>query len=443
MRLATCFALLVASAEAFRAAVPGPRVVITPRASVRLGSPGGEPGKGESAQEPAAGLGLKAVWQATEAFGKVASLVRGAPDAAPDGVALAPASIDEAVARLRADYERDYFISGEVDEALYAEDCEFADPFASFRGRQRFVDNLRNLAGGFITDARIRTLDTSLERDGERPSYTTRLLVKLQLALPWRPVLAWVWGVEHVFDPRTALVVQHIERWEVSPGEGVRQLFRPGPPDGLAQGQAGSAPAAGVKAGQAAAAEGGPPAEPKLDPVLGPAVRLLRRVGALAPEEDGWEGEPTAWAQQESLPQRLSAWTAANLGGLKQAIVERAAGEYDAGAIDARIDREVVADGVVLYSFTGCPFCKRAKEALAEEGARFSAIELDLDEEGAAVRARLGARTGRTSMPSVWIGGKYYGGCNDGSGADAPGLLPLRDAGKLRPLLREVRAVSR
>ena len=67
----------------------------------------------------------------------------------------------------------------------------------------------------------------------------------------------------------------------------------------------------------------------------------------------------------------------------------------------------------------------------ASPQATYSVLELDLDEEGAALRARLGRRTGRTSVPSVWIGGEYYGGLNDG-----PGLVPLEAEGLLEPKLR-------
>ena len=50
---------------------------------------------------------------------------------------------EELVERLRADYDRNYFLTGDIDVPLYTEDCEFADPFTSFRGRQRFVQNLK------------------------------------------------------------------------------------------------------------------------------------------------------------------------------------------------------------------------------------------------------------------------------------------------------------
>ena len=51
--------------------------------------------------------------------------------------------------------------------------------------------------------------------------------------------------------------------------------------------------------------------------------------------------------------------------------------------------------------------------------------------DGAAMRARLGARTSRTSVPSIWIGGEYVGGLNDG-----PGILPLDAEGALEPKLK-------
>ena len=47
--------------------------------------------------------------------------------------------------RLRADYDRNYFLTGDIDVPLYTEDCEFADPFTSFRGRQRFVAKSEDL----------------------------------------------------------------------------------------------------------------------------------------------------------------------------------------------------------------------------------------------------------------------------------------------------------
>lgn len=199
----------------------------------------------EARDDGEASVFSKGVWFAAEALGRAAALAR--PGPSPLAGSSAPGSLEEAIRRLKNDYEgtlddaRPYFLSGKMDAGLYAADCEFADPFVSFRGTKRFEDNLANLAGGFILDSSARVLNTTTDLGdvelGTPPSYTTRLMVKLQLNLPWKPMLAWPWGVEHVFDPDRLLIVKHIERWEVSPGEGVRQLLTASRGRGLQQGQ--------------------------------------------------------------------------------------------------------------------------------------------------------------------------------------------------------------
>merc|ERR1719247_3208892 len=171
----------------------------------------------------------KGAWFAAELAGKAKAALSGAPERGP--TTEPPRSVSEAVDRIKLDYEGPegpYFLTGRMDAGVYDEDCEFADPFVSFNGRARFEENLANLAGGFITDSSVRPISSSLEG----LSYKTKLMVKLRLALPWSPVLAWPWGVEHVLEEQsdgTVVVVRHLESWDVSAGEGVRQLFRSGP----------------------------------------------------------------------------------------------------------------------------------------------------------------------------------------------------------------------
>lgn len=207
----------------------------------RMTSLDSKSGKSEAESEDSLGnLFGKATWIGAEALGNIAANLRGAkPPSVAESVPIStfgvpPASRSEAVDRLKAEYDAAYFISGKLDEALYAEDCEFADPFASFKGRARFKANLENLAGGFITDSDVRLLD--LTTDSDHASVTSRCMVRLSLALPWRPVLAWVWGVRHEFGaekPLENVFVRHIESWEISPLDGVLQVFRAGPEKGL------------------------------------------------------------------------------------------------------------------------------------------------------------------------------------------------------------------
>lgn len=181
-----------------------------------------------------------------------------------------------------------------------------------------------------------------------------------------------------------------------------------------------------------------PPVRPLMDPIAGPLVSVARRLGLLPNAEDGgWTGEPTAWARRDSVPQRLSELSQSRLAGMKQWVAERAAGEFDAEAIDRRLEELVGSSGVLIFSFTNCPFCKGSKELLDAKGVRYRVVELDLEPQGAAMRARLGARTGRTSVPSVWVAGECVGGLNDG-----PGLAPLDADGLLEPKLRAVGAMA-
>lgn len=49
-----------------------------------------------------------------------------------------PISRKDAVARLKTDFDRFYFVTGRMDLDLYEPDCVFADPFVAFEGRERF-----------------------------------------------------------------------------------------------------------------------------------------------------------------------------------------------------------------------------------------------------------------------------------------------------------------
>ena len=51
---------------------------------------------------------------------------------------------------------------------------------------------------------------------------------------------------------------------------------------------------------------------------------------------------------------------------------------------------------------------------------------------GYALRAELAEATGRTSVPALYVGGSFVGGCNDGG---LGGVMTLDRNGGLRPLL--------
>jgi len=171
----------------------------------------------------------KASWYAAEALGKIFAPdkndKKSSKNTFDESIDLnqPPKSLDEALRRIQLDNDRSYFLSGEVDVQAYDPNCVFSDPFVSFAGRDRFVENLANL-GSFITKYDAKMLGYDVENEGSRVK--TKVMVKLELNLPWKPVLAWPWGVTYDIDPQTLLVTNHAESWDIEPWEGVKQVFR-------------------------------------------------------------------------------------------------------------------------------------------------------------------------------------------------------------------------
>ena len=64
-----------------------------------------------------------------------------------DSALLLQLTREEAIATIRDDYNKNYFVSGVGEMEAYASDCYFADPFAGFSGTERFKNNVSNLGG--------------------------------------------------------------------------------------------------------------------------------------------------------------------------------------------------------------------------------------------------------------------------------------------------------
>jgi glutaredoxin 3 len=165
------------------------------------------------------------------------------------------------------------------------------------------------------------------------------------------------------------------------------------------------------------------------------------RVDASSKMDDkGRVGEPMEWSESSSLANQFSKAVASNSLGykFKQFVADIVARDYDEEVITAQvndfIDSYSSSTPIVMFSFSTCPFCRRAKDYLDEQGISYQAMELDElpENQGNEIRAVLGKKTKRTSVPSIFVRGTYIGGCNDG-----PGLLPLGDSGELEKMLQQ------
>jgi glutaredoxin 3 len=79
---------------------------------------------------------------------------------------------------------------------------------------------------------------------------------------------------------------------------------------------------------------------------------------------------------------------------------------------------------VVMYTTGYCPFCTRAEMLLTQRGvAEIEKIRIDED---TAQRVLMMERTGRRTVPQIYIGDIHVGGFDDLSALDREGkLLPL------------------
>ena len=82
---------------------------------------------------------------------------------------------------------------------------------------------------------------------------------------------------------------------------------------------------------------------------------------------------------------------------------------------------------VKMYTTLVCPFCVRAKMLLKQRGVdQIDEIRVDLNP---AERQDMMARTGRRTVPQIFIGDTHVGGCDDLIALDQKGgLLPLLQA---------------
>jgi thioredoxin reductase (NADPH) len=79
---------------------------------------------------------------------------------------------------------------------------------------------------------------------------------------------------------------------------------------------------------------------------------------------------------------------------------------------------------ILIYSRSDCPYCEMAKRLLASKGQSWS--EIDVEQEPARL-AEMTLRSGRTTVPQIWIGDRHVGGFDD--------LAALERAGQLDALV--------
>jgi glutaredoxin 3 len=80
---------------------------------------------------------------------------------------------------------------------------------------------------------------------------------------------------------------------------------------------------------------------------------------------------------------------------------------------------------IVMYVTDWCPYCARARALLDSKGVAVEEIDVDAVP---GARSEMLARSGRCTVPQIFIDDEHVGGCDD--------LHALDEAGRLDPLLK-------
>jgi glutaredoxin 3 len=87
----------------------------------------------------------------------------------------------------------------------------------------------------------------------------------------------------------------------------------------------------------------------------------------------------------------------------------------------------VTQPAITLYVTGWCPYCERAKGLLTGKKLVYQEINVDDDAE---FREQMVERSGRRTVPQIFIGDTHVGGCDD--------LFALEGSGELDRLIRGI-----
>ena len=80
---------------------------------------------------------------------------------------------------------------------------------------------------------------------------------------------------------------------------------------------------------------------------------------------------------------------------------------------------------VTMYTTPYCGFCHAAKRLLTNKGVEFTEIDVSRNPE---LRQEMMQKSGRHTVPQIWVGDTHVGGFDD--------MYDLEHMGKLDPLLQ-------
>ncbi|KAL2511339.1 Nuclear transport factor 2 (NTF2) family protein [Abeliophyllum distichum] len=126
------------------------------------------------------------------------------------------------VETIKEDFQRSYFVTGNLTLDAYEKDCEFADPAGSFRGLSRFKRNCTNF--GYLVEKSNMKLMKWEDFENKGIAHWRFSCV---MSFPWKPILSATGYTEYYFDEQSGKVSRHVEHWNVPKMALLKQILRP------------------------------------------------------------------------------------------------------------------------------------------------------------------------------------------------------------------------
>ena len=80
------------------------------------------------------------------------------------------------------------------------------------------------------------------------------------------------------------------------------------------------------------------------------------------------------------------------------------------GRSDKRAATDATSQRIVMYTTRFCPYCIRARGLLQSKGWDYHDISVDSDQ---GLRSEMMQKSGRRTVPQIWIGDQHIGGCDE------------------------------
>ncbi|DBA87775.1 TPA: hypothetical protein ACH3X1_004774 [Trebouxia sp. C0004] len=126
---------------------------------------------------------------------------------------LAPGDIDGLLACIREDFDkRAYFIT---------------DPTVRFSGLTKWKGNLKLLVP-FLVEPEIQLTRLESQQGAQLvPLLQAEWTLQTYLKLPWRPFINVIGATEYSLNAEANQIVRHIESWNITPLQAIKQIFTP------------------------------------------------------------------------------------------------------------------------------------------------------------------------------------------------------------------------